>query len=87
MNRAVPPLMSRLLALALLVLVIGFVWIVIVEPIRADFENQETRMVLVALSPTKKRIIGFLYYRRPGSCGSSEARFPVCVIARTCNSR
>ena len=45
MNRVVPPLMSRLLALALLVLVVGFAWIVIVEPIRADFENQETRIV------------------------------------------
>ncbi|MCZ6453374.1 MAG: type II secretion system protein GspM [Alphaproteobacteria bacterium] len=45
MNRVVPPLMSRALALALLVLVVGFAWIVIVEPIRADFENQETRFV------------------------------------------
>ena len=45
MNRVVPPLMSRALALALLVLVVGFAWIVIVEPIRADFENQETRIV------------------------------------------
>ena len=44
MNRAVPPLLSRLLALGLLVLVIGLAWIILVEPIRADFAAQETRI-------------------------------------------
>ena len=45
MNRTVPALLSRLLALALLVLVIGFAWIVLVGPIRANFDAQETRIV------------------------------------------
>ena len=44
MNRAVPTLLSRLLALGLLVLVIGLAWIILVEPIRADFAAQETRI-------------------------------------------
>jgi len=44
MNRAVPPLVSRLLALGLLVLVIGVAWILIVVPVTAAFDAQETRI-------------------------------------------
>ena len=44
MNRALPPFLSRLLALALLVLVIGVAWISIAEPIRAAFDAQEARI-------------------------------------------
>ena len=44
MNRAVPALVSRLLALALLIFVIGVVWFAAVEPIRADFDAQELRI-------------------------------------------
>jgi len=44
MNRAVPPLVSRLLALGLLVLVIGVAWILIAVPLTAAFDAQETRI-------------------------------------------
>ena len=44
MNRTVPPLVSRLLALGLLVAVIAVAWIVGVEPIRAAFDTQEARI-------------------------------------------
>ncbi len=44
MNRTVPPLVSRLLALALLVAVIAVAWIVLVEPIRAAFDTQAARI-------------------------------------------
>jgi general secretion pathway protein M len=44
MNLAVPPLLSRLLALGLLVLVIALAWIILVSPIRADFDAQQTRI-------------------------------------------
>ncbi len=44
MNRTVPPLVSRLLALALLVAVIAIAWIALVEPIRADFAVQQARI-------------------------------------------
>lgn len=45
MNLAVPPLLSRLLALGLLVLVIALAWIILVGPIRADFDAQQTRIL------------------------------------------
>jgi general secretion pathway protein M len=45
MNRALPPFLSRLLALALLVLVIGVAWLLIGEPIRVAFDAQEARIV------------------------------------------
>lgn len=44
MNRAVPPLVSRLLALGLLVLVLGVAWIVFVNPIRAAIDAQQSRI-------------------------------------------
>lgn len=44
MNRTVPPLISRLLALALLVAVLAIAWIALVEPIRADFGAQQARI-------------------------------------------
>lgn len=44
MKRTLPPLLSRLLALGLLVAVIALAWAVLVEPIRADFDAQQTRI-------------------------------------------
>jgi general secretion pathway protein M len=44
MNRAVPPLVSRLLALGLLVLVIAVAWMVFVGPLQAAFDAQESRI-------------------------------------------
>jgi general secretion pathway protein M len=44
MNRTVPPLVSRLLALGLLVLVVAVAWIALVEPIRAAFDAQDARI-------------------------------------------
>ena len=48
MNRAIPPLVSRLLALGLLVVVIAIAWLAIVEPIRLAFDTQEARIVRAA---------------------------------------
>ena len=42
MNRAVPVLLSRLLALALLIFVLGVAWFAAVDPIRADFDAHES---------------------------------------------
>jgi general secretion pathway protein M len=44
MNLAVPPLVSRLLALGLLVLVIGVAWLLVAVPLKAAFDTQETRV-------------------------------------------
>lgn len=44
MNAAVPPLVSRLLALGLLVLVLAVAWVVGVEPMRVAFEEQDARI-------------------------------------------
>lgn len=44
MNLTVSPFLSRLLALGLLALVVVLAWIILVGPIRADFEAQETRL-------------------------------------------
>ena len=45
MNRAVSPLLSRLVALSLLILVIVLAWTILIGPIQADFAAQETRIV------------------------------------------
>ena len=45
MNRDVSPLLSRLLAVGLLVLVIGFAWIIFVGPLQASFDAQQTRIL------------------------------------------
>ena len=45
MNHPLPPFLSRLLALALLVVVIGVAWLLIGEPIRVAFDAQEARIV------------------------------------------
>lgn len=44
MNLAVPPLVSRLLALALLVLVVAIAWGLVAVPLTAAFDAQETRI-------------------------------------------
>lgn len=44
MNLAIPPLVSRLLALGLLVLVIGVAWVLAVVPFTAAFDAQEIRI-------------------------------------------
>ena len=44
MTATVPPLISRLLALGLLVLVLFVAWMVGVEPVRVAFEEQEARI-------------------------------------------
>lgn len=48
MNLAVPPLVSRLLALGLLVLVIAVAWLLVAVPLKAAFDAQETRIVRAA---------------------------------------
>jgi len=44
MNRAIPPLVSRLLALGLLVLVMGVAWVLVAVPFTAAFDAEETRI-------------------------------------------
>ncbi|NKB49820.1 MAG: hypothetical protein GKS02_10735 [Alphaproteobacteria bacterium] len=44
MNRTVPPLISRLLAVGLLILAIGLAWVIFVSPLKASFDAQETRI-------------------------------------------
>jgi general secretion pathway protein M len=44
MNVPVPPLVSRLLALGLLVLVIGLAWVLVAVPLTAAFDAQDSRI-------------------------------------------
>lgn len=59
MKRALSPLISRLLALALLVLVLVVAWLLIIEPERAAFAEQDTRIErAIQLLARYERIIG-----------------------------
>jgi len=59
MKRALSPLISRLLALALLVLVLIVAWLLIIEPERAAFAEQDTRIERAnQLLARYERIIG-----------------------------